>query len=120
VQAALAADPLRAAGAEPPQAAPLEAAGQMAFEGEAPAGAAVYLAHQLDPAWRIRGPDGTAAPPERAFGWSMLYRAPGGRFTVAFGRQWLRTLQLLLLAMLWLAAAWITRRSARAPAAGPP
>ncbi|MFB3738069.1 MAG: glycosyltransferase family 2 protein [Candidatus Velamenicoccus archaeovorus] len=69
-----------------------------------------YLAQQYDPGWRARSPE-VAVRPERAFGWAMAFPDAGGT-TIVFARQWVRTLEVALLAVLWVAALWVTRRRA--------
>jgi hypothetical protein len=47
-----------------------------------------------------------------AFGWSIASTVAVGPGTVRFDftDQWLRTLEMVLLAALWIAALWITRK----------
>jgi GT2 family glycosyltransferase len=59
--------------------------------------------------------DGWAADPGgiepfRAFGWAL--GSPRGTTALRFDGQWVRTAQMALLAALWLAVLWITRRPA--------
>ena len=58
---------------------------------------------------------GDQLPPERALGWATGFRAgsmPSG-YRVHFTRQRTRTMEILLLALLWGAALWVTRRPVR-------
>lgn len=76
----------------------------------------VLLSHQFDPRWRLE-PNGGGKPitSERAFGWATGFRTgamPSG-YTVRFTGQGGRTLQVVVLALLWGAAVWMTRRPAR-------
>jgi len=49
----------------------------------------------------------------RAFDWAIGFDAPGGSVSVRYTAQWLRTLEMLVLALLWGLALWITRRPAQ-------
>ncbi|MFL5798787.1 MAG: glycosyltransferase family 2 protein [Actinomycetota bacterium] len=75
-------------------------------------GGSVLLASQFDSGWRLRAA-GRTVPPTRAFGWGTAFRAPAGAVSVTYGRQWVRDLEVAVLAVLWLAALWITRKPAR-------
>jgi hypothetical protein len=56
--------------------------------------------------------EGTESLPFRAFGWGLGFDAPAAdtRVLVSFRGQGARSLQLTVLATLWLAALWFTRR----------
>jgi GT2 family glycosyltransferase len=71
----------------------------------------VTAADQYDAAWRVTG-DGAAVRVRPAFGWAIASTDAVGPGTVRFefGDQWLRTLEMALLAALWIAALWITRK----------
>ncbi len=74
----------------------------------------VYLASQFDGGWRATV-NGRPSTIDRAFGWGMGFAADGGaavvtKVDVTYSRQWIRTVEMVVLAMLWLAALWITRR----------
>ena len=72
------------------------------------AGTAV-VAEQFDAGWRVStGEDGL--PAFSAFGWAVAGPGGPGRVVVSFTDQWLRTSQMWMLAVLWLAALWITRK----------
>ena len=63
--------------------------------------------------------------PRPAFGWAMAFPVPGGAapVTLRYAGQWKRTAELWVLAALWLAALWLTRKPARMrrpPALAPP
>jgi GT2 family glycosyltransferase len=75
-------------------------------------GGTALLASQFDSGWRLRGAGGAVAPSE-AFGWGTAFRAPTGPVTIGYDRQWVRDLEVAVLAMLWIAAVWITRKPAR-------
>jgi hypothetical protein len=82
-----------------------------------PPGASVLLTQQFDARWRLepvgRGP---AIAPRPAFGWAVgfAYRPTTAGFTVRFTGQTARTVEVVFLSILWLAALWITRRPSRA------
>ncbi|HEX9123592.1 MAG TPA: glycosyltransferase family 2 protein [Actinomycetota bacterium] len=69
-----------------------------------------YLAQQYDPGWRARS-DRIAIRPELAFGWALAFSDAAGA-TISFTRQWVRTLEIAVLAILWIAVLWVTRRPA--------
>ena len=72
------------------------------------AGTAV-VAEQFDAGWRVStGEEGL--PVFSAFGWAVAGPGGPGRVIVSFTDQWLRTSQMWMLAVLWLAALWITRK----------
>jgi len=77
----------------------------------------VLLSQQFQGSWRLHPAGGRAAVrPRRAFGWAVGFPASeaNGTFVVRFGGQRARDALIVLLAALWLAALWITRR----PSAG--
>jgi GT2 family glycosyltransferase len=67
----------------------------------------VALSSEFDDAWRIAGSD---AGPRTAFGWATAFEGTTGPVAVRYGAQLPRTLQMIVLVALWLAALWITRR----------
>jgi hypothetical protein len=82
------------------------------FDGATISGPAlVYVAQQFDARWKLFQAQGPIAP-SRAFGWGVAFRAdalsPGWR--VQYGGQASRTFEIGLLAALWAAALWLTRR----------
>ncbi len=67
----------------------------------------VFLSTEFDGAWELRGNRGG---PEVAFGWATRFPAEGGRLRIRHtGKVPART-QVALLALLWLAALWATRK----------
>ena len=77
----------------------------------------IFLAQQFDGRWRLQPEGGRqqSMAPIRAFGWAVAFRvdsAPAG-FQVRYGGQSLRTMEIGLLAALWAAALWLTRRPVR-------
>jgi GT2 family glycosyltransferase len=60
--------------------------------------------------WRLETPNGESVPSREAFGWSTSFDAPSGALHVRFMGQWVRTLEIVVLGLLWLAALWVTRK----------
>jgi GT2 family glycosyltransferase len=74
--------------------------------------ALILLAQPFDPRWRLLVEGREPATPIRGFGWAVGFRTealPAGT-QVAFGAQAARTEEIALLAALWAAALWLTRR----------
>jgi hypothetical protein len=67
------------------------------------------IADQFDPGWRIEG-DGESLVPARAFGWAMAASVAAGTTSFRFTDQWVRTLEMAALALVWLVALWVTRK----------
>ena len=111
-------DPTAVVALREPRAVPLEESGGRLHGGpfapdEFPPGASVLLPQQFDRHWSLTPAGGGSAIRARpAFGWAVgfAYRPAADGFTVRFTGQALRTLQVVLLSILWLAALWITRR----------
>jgi hypothetical protein len=77
------------------------------WSGTAPAAGLTLLSTEFDAAWEIEGsPD----PPARAFGWATAFDAEAGSVRVRYGAQLPRTIEIVLLAGLWIAAVWVTRK----------
>ena len=78
--------------------------------------ALVLLLDQFDPRWRLEPIGKTAAvDPYRALGWATGFRTgpmPAG-YRVHFGGQRTRTIEMVLLVLMWGAAMWVTRRPVR-------
>lgn len=77
-------------------------------------GGFVYLASQFDAGWRAEV-DGQPAAVGRAFGWAMGFPTNGSsamvtKVDISYPRPWIRTVEMVVLGLLWLAALWITRR----------
>ncbi|MBI3647899.1 MAG: glycosyltransferase family 2 protein [Actinobacteria bacterium] len=78
------------------------------WEGMGPGGV-VFVSSQYDPGWRLDG-GGSSVQPRRAFGWAMSFDAPAGEVRVRYRNQWVRSLEITVLAALWAAALWVTRK----------
>ena len=99
----------RVAMLEPPEAAALRPAAG-GWTGDVAAGSGVYVADQFADGWRLS--DGRSSRrPSRAFGWGIGFApATGGPVTVSYSAQWIRTVEMIVLGLLWGWALWITRR----------
>jgi GT2 family glycosyltransferase len=70
------------------------------------------LSQQFDSGWRARLGTGPGPPALRAFRWATGFDLPpgAGRVRIDYGRQWVRTAEMSVLAALWLGALWVTRK----------
>lgn len=75
----------------------------------APASGELVVADQYDAGWRVLN-DGRGIEPSRAFGWAFAAPIEAGSVSFSYADQWSRTLELVVLAALWLVALWITRK----------
>jgi hypothetical protein len=80
------------------------------WAGEAPSSGTAVVSTEFGPDWELEGSEGATVGPREAFGWSTAFDAPAGQLRVRFTEQWVRTLETIVLGLLWLAALWITRR----------
>jgi GT2 family glycosyltransferase len=78
------------------------------WHGQAPAGV-VFVSTEFNGSWRLQG---SSVHPQRAFGWATSFPTfgSGASVDVRFGGQLSRTLESWLLAALWVAALWVTRK----------
>jgi GT2 family glycosyltransferase len=79
------------------------------WEGDTGGGTLAIVTDEFDDAWTIDPP----AAPRRAFGWAMSMDASGDHATIAFQGDLPRAISTWILAALWLAALWITRKPVR-------
>jgi hypothetical protein len=68
-----------------------------------------FVSHQGEGGWQVRT-GGRTLGTERAFGWGIGFDAAPGPVRLTFTDQWIRTTEMIALALLWLAVLWITRR----------
>jgi GT2 family glycosyltransferase len=68
-----------------------------------------FVSHQDDGGWRVQA-GGRTLGTERAFGWGIGFDAAPGSVRLTYADQWIRTSEMIVLALLWLAVLWITRR----------
>jgi hypothetical protein len=92
----------------PLPAAPL-AAVPGGWAGVAPTAGLAVIATEFGPDWRLTS-GGAESRPREAFGWSTSFDAPAGTLRVRFTAQWIRTLETIAMALLWVAALWVTRK----------
>jgi hypothetical protein len=64
--------------------------------------------------WRLTA-GGRSVPPAESFGWSLSFPVPAGdrpstAVAIRFTAQWIRTVETIVLGLLWAAALWITRK----------
>jgi hypothetical protein len=79
------------------EAAPVEVAGE------------VVASDQFDSGWRVEN-GGERFAPHGAFGFAMAAPVEPGDVSFLYTDQWVRTIEMSVLAVLWLAALWITRK----------
>jgi hypothetical protein len=96
------------------QASPSVVAGELEGGGQRFTGAAaepghVVVTQQFDGGWRVDNA-GRELDPFEGYGWAIAASVDAGDVTVRFTQQWIRTLEMVLLALLWAAALWITRK----------
>ncbi len=78
--------------------------------GEASAPGLVVVSTEFDPEWRLEIANGGSVRPSEAFGWSTDFGSPAGALRVRYAGQWVRTMETIVLGLLWLAALWVTRK----------
>jgi hypothetical protein len=72
-------------------------------------GGTLYLGQQYADGWAVEG-GGAEGPPEEAFGWAISASVEGGAVRIGFTQGWVRTIEMILLGLLWVVALWITRK----------
>jgi GT2 family glycosyltransferase len=72
-------------------------------------GGAGFVGTQYAPGWRVVNA-GAQEEPERGFGWGLGFPVQAGQVRVEYTEQWVRTVEMVLLGLLWVAALWITRK----------
>jgi GT2 family glycosyltransferase len=78
------------------------------WNGAANDGALVFVGTAFDGAWELEGSD---RPPDLAAGWATSFPSAQGPVRVRYGAQLPRTISIVLLAIAWVSALWITRKS---------
>jgi hypothetical protein len=79
------------------------------WAGDATAGSRAVVSTEFDPDWTLLG-GGSSSPPREAWGWATSFDTGSGSIRIRYTGQWIRTVEMSVLAVLWLAALWITRR----------
>jgi GT2 family glycosyltransferase len=92
----------------PVDVAPLEGGGER-WSGVAPRRGHVVVAEQFAGGWRVDS-GGERLVPYPGFGWAIAAAVDAGDVAVEFTHGWIRTAELVLLALLWMASLWITRK----------
>ena len=87
---------------------PLDGGGQ-SYTGTADAPGTAVVAQQFDAGWRVEN-GGEVLAPFAGYGWAIAAPVQAGSVDVRFTDQWLRTIELYLLALLWIIALWVTRK----------
>jgi hypothetical protein len=103
-----ASDPALLEASPPADVTPLQGGGER-WSGTAPDAGHVVVTEQFDGGWRIES-GGERLAPFTGFGWAIAGEVEAGDVVVEFTGQWVRTAELVVLAALWLAALWITRK----------
>jgi GT2 family glycosyltransferase len=101
-------DPALLEESPPADVTPLEGGGER-WSGSVPTTGHVVVTQQFDGAWRVES-GGERLVPFPGFGWAIAGEVGAGEVVIEYTRQWVRTAELALLAALWLAALWITRK----------
>jgi GT2 family glycosyltransferase len=98
-----------------PAAQPLSSRGDVVTGPSTYESGLVLLSQQFDPRWRLVATGRAAERPSRAFGWALGFRSPdhGRALEVRYRGQRARSLEIALLCLLWLPAAWLTRTRVR-------
>jgi GT2 family glycosyltransferase len=74
------------------------------------AGGFGFVGWQNEGGWRVWS-GGTQSGVEKAFGWAVGFPAASGTLTLTYTGQWVRTVEVWVLAVLWLLVLWTTRRT---------
>jgi hypothetical protein len=90
-------------------AVPLEATGA-GWQGDADEGGLATISTAYDGSWRLAGSD---EAPRQSFGWSTSFDRVSGPVAITYGAQLPRSIAIWLLALVWGAALWITRKPVR-------
>jgi hypothetical protein len=83
--------------------------GGTSFSGTADAPGHVVVTQQFDAGWRVEN-GGKVLAPFPGYGWAIAAPVQAGTVAVRFTHQWVRTVELFLLAFLWVVALWVTRK----------
>jgi GT2 family glycosyltransferase len=101
-------DPLRIAALPDVPTTPLERV-DGGWDGATQESGYAYVATQFAGGWRAEN-DGLRAETQDAFGWALGADVRPGAVSFTYARQWVRTAEMTVLALLWVAALWITRK----------
>jgi GT2 family glycosyltransferase len=67
----------------------------------------VFISTEFQGSWQL---DSSDLEPRRAFGWATSFESVDAPVSVLYGAQFVATLQVLLLGLVWIVALWITRK----------
>jgi hypothetical protein len=70
----------------------------------------VAISTEFNGAWEMIGLD---SKPQRSFGWATAFTDTKGPVAVRYGAQWIRSFEVGLMALLWAAVLWVTRKPVR-------
>ncbi len=79
------------------------------WEGVAPLDGVVQVGDAFDRDWELLALNGAVGPRE-SFGWSLSFPVEAGPVRIRYTAQSVRTIEIALLGLLWIAALWITRK----------
>lgn len=79
------------------------------WSGRGVSGGLVLIGWQFDGGWRMVS-NGHELQPREAFGWAISFPASDGELTVEYKDQRARTIEMIVLGLLWLMALWFTRK----------
>ncbi len=71
-----------------------------------------FVSQQDGGGWQVQS-GGRTLGTDRAFGWAIGFDAAPGSVRLTYADQWIRTSEMIVLGLLWLAVLWITRRPVR-------
>ena len=77
------------------------------WSGATGGGNLAVVSTEFDDAWTLQG---SAAEPARTFGWATSFPVNGPSVSIRYGAQLPRTIAIWVLAAVWVAALWITRK----------
>ena len=80
------------------------------WTGSAEGGNLAIVATEFDDAWELSS---STSRPQPAFGWGTSFADVGSDVAIRYGDQLSRTIEMWLLAIVWIAASWITRKPVR-------
>jgi GT2 family glycosyltransferase len=80
------------------------------WSGVAPSSGTVLVSTGYSADWRLETAAGISVRPREAFGWSTSFVAPAGVVRVRYADQWVRTIETIILGLIWAAALWVTRK----------
>jgi GT2 family glycosyltransferase len=80
------------------------------WDASGPPGATLLIASERVSGFQADDGSGASVAVDTAFGWATRAQMPGGEVHIRDADQWIRTASVWVLAVLWAAALWITRK----------